>query len=84
MIKEIEFDVDTDEERTFYEDFFIIDYAHTGNDWIITNTCTASYILPETGSTKTFILMIVTMLLLGMPIIYLIYSFIRKDIRADI
>lgn len=84
MIKEIEFDVDTDEERTFYEDFFIIDYAHTGNDWIITNTCTASYILPETGSTKTFILMIVTMLLLGMPIIYLIYSFIRRDIRADI
>jgi len=36
------------------------------------------YILPETGSSKTIILAMVTIILLGTPIIYLIYSFIKK------
>lgn len=36
------------------------------------------YILPETGSSQTLILMMVTLILLGTPIIYLIYSFINK------
>lgn len=36
------------------------------------------YILPDTGSNQTIILMMVTMILLGTPIIYLIYSFINK------
>ena len=37
------------------------------------------YILPETGSSKSLILMVVTMFLLGTPSIYLVYSFIKKD-----
>ena len=38
------------------------------------------YILPETGSSKTLILAMVTIFLLGTPIIYSIYSFIKKDV----
>ena len=36
------------------------------------------YILPETGSSQTIILAMVTIILLGTPIIYSIYSFINK------
>ena len=42
------------------------------------------YVLPETGSSKSLILMVVTMFLLGTPSIYLVYSFIKKDAKADI
>ena len=79
-VKEIGFDITDEYEKSFYEEFFITDYSHTDNSWIITNTCTASYILPETGSSKTLILAMVTIFLLGTPIIYLIYSFIKKDV----
>lgn len=37
------------------------------------------YILPETGSSGTLILSIMVIFLLGMPIIYLVYSFVKKD-----
>ena len=40
----------------------------------------AEYILPETGSMKSIVISIISIFLLGMPSIYLVYSFIRKDI----
>lgn len=77
-VKEKGFDISDESEKQFYEEFFITDYSHTGNDWIITNTCTASYILPETGNSGGLIYSIVIMVLLGTPIVYLIYSFVKK------
>ena len=77
-IKEIENDITEESEKLFYEEFFITDYSQTGNNWIITNTCTATYILPETGKSGALILSIVVIFLLTTPIIYLIYSFIKK------
>lgn len=40
----------------------------------------AEYILPETGSMKGIVISIISIFLLGMPSIYLVYSFMRKDI----
>lgn len=51
-----------------------------GNTIVITNTCTYTYVLPETGSNKVIILSIISILLIGVPIIHSVYSFIRKDI----
>lgn len=42
------------------------------------------YILPETGSSQILILLVSVMFLLTTPVMYLIYSFIKKDIKADI
>ena len=46
--------------------------------FIITNTCTLSYILPETGSNGMLLIYIVTIILLGMPLVYSVYTFVKK------
>lgn len=78
-VREIGFDV-PEEEKSFYEELFITEYSHNGNDWTITNTCTASYELPETGSVKALIFIALTTVLLGVPIIYLVYSLVKRSI----
>ena len=78
-VREIGLDIDESEEE-FYRDFFITEHANTGNSWTITNTCTASYILPDTGNSGGLILTIVAVLLLGTPIVYIIYPFVSKGI----
>ncbi|MDD6273017.1 MAG: Cna B-type domain-containing protein [bacterium] len=79
VVKEIGFDID-ESEKSFYEEYFNTKYTHKGNDWTITNTCTITYVLPETGSMKSIVILIISTFLIGMSSIYLVYSFIRKDI----
>lgn len=38
------------------------------------------YVLPETGSKQNIVISIISIFLIGMPTIYLVYSFIKKDI----
>ena len=78
-VREIGLEVD-ESEADFYNEFFITELANTGNSWTITNTCTASYVLPETGNSGGLILTIVAVLLLGTPIVYIIYPFVGKGI----
>ena len=78
-VREIGLEVD-ESEMDFYNDFFITEHANTGNSWTITNTCTASYVLPETGNSGGLILTIVVVFLLGTPIVYIIYPFVERFI----
>ena len=79
VVKEIGFDVD-ESEKAFYEEYFTTKYAQKGNDWTIANTCTTTYVLPETGSMQNIVISIISIFLIGMSTIYLVYSFIKKDI----
>ncbi|MGM9878186.1 MAG: Cna B-type domain-containing protein [Bacilli bacterium] len=78
-VKEIGFDVD-ESEKSFYEEYFNTKYTQNGNVWTITNICTITYVLPETGSVRGIVTSIISTFLIGMSSIYLVYSFIRKDI----
>ena len=78
-VREIGLEVD-ESEADFYNEFFITELANTGNSWTITNTCTASYVLPETGNSGGLILTIVAVLLLGTPVVYIIYPFVERGI----
>lgn len=81
--------------KELYSDGYVVEITYpngstdinttTGNLYLnsnqeVTYLNITGYILPETGSSKTIILAMVTIMLLGTPIIYLIYSFIKKDI----
>ena len=81
--------------KELYSDGFVVEITYPNSSTDI-NTTTGTlnlnsnqevtflnitgYILPETGSSKTIILAMVTIFLLGTPVIYLIYSFIKKDV----
>lgn len=78
-IKEIGYDVSSDEQE-YYKESFSTTYQQDNNNWLITNTYKYSYILPETGSSNTIILTTIATVMLGMPIIYMVYSFFKKDI----
>ena len=79
IIKEIGFDV-SESEKSFYDEYFDTKYTQKGNDWVITNICKVTYVLPETGSNNNLVILVLSVILLGTPSIYLVYSFIKKDI----
>lgn len=66
-----------------FENMFDITYGidnNNDNNFVITNTYKGSPELPETGSKNALIMIIVSILLLGIPIIYLVYTFTKKSI----
>jgi len=81
--------------KELYSDGFVVEITYpdgsndinttTGNLYLnsnqeVTFLNITGYMLPETGSSKTIILAMVTIFLLGTPIIYSIYSFMKKDV----
>lgn len=72
----------SEEDKFFFQEFIKTTITHSGNNYTITNTCTASYDLPETGSKGALILGFSTSLLIGVPIVYLAYSLFEKVKRV--
>lgn len=63
-----------------FEHFFDVKNEQDGNTFTITNKCKVSFELPETGSSKMLFIIIAVAFLIGMPSIYMLYSFIKKYI----
>lgn len=63
-----------------FKELFIKKTTNNGNNFTITNTCKASYELPETGSSKMLFTILASISFIGVPIIFSLYKFTRKYI----
>ena len=70
-----------EEDKLFFQEFIKTTTTHNGNNWTITNTCTASYDLPQTGSSGALFLTLSISTLLGVPAIYGMYSAMKKMLK---
>ena len=70
-----------DDAQYIFDNFFSVSYQmDKDNNFIITNTCNATFELPKTGSNVMLIIIIASILLIGTPLIYMVYTFTRKYI----
>ena len=77
-VSEVGYDGLQEEDRYFFENFIVTSIDHDNNNWSITNTCIASYELPEAGSSGMLILIVIGSLLLVSPVIYIGYNFYKR------
>lgn len=69
-----------DDADYIFENFFDVSYEKNNNNFTIINKCNATFELPETGSHMMLFILIALGVLLGIPSIYMVYTFVKKHI----
>lgn len=69
-----------DDAEFIFNNFFDVSYNVNGNEVIITNQYNGTLELPETGSSSMLLIILLCGLFLGLPLLYMIYTFVRKYI----